>query len=84
MSAVLGALSGGSKGIALNPNMDKEKEEGKKEEREEENGEDGEEEEEEGNGEEEIVLGPQLPLKEQLEKDKVREKEGNPVFFFFS
>ncbi|KAJ8634396.1 hypothetical protein MRB53_027732 [Persea americana] len=65
MSAVMGALSG-SKDIPLDhPNMEKEKEEEKKEKREEEDGENDDDEEEEM-----VVLGPQVPLKEQLEKDK--------------
>ncbi|XXG78745.1 hypothetical protein AAC387_Pa08g2622 [Persea americana] len=65
MSAVMGALSG-SKDIPLDhPNMEKEKEEEKKEKREEEDGENDDDDEEEM-----VVLGPQVPLKEQLEKDK--------------
>ncbi|RWR87191.1 rho GDP-dissociation inhibitor 1-like protein [Cinnamomum micranthum f. kanehirae] len=65
MSAVMGALSG-SKDIPLDhPNMEKEKEEEKKEKREEEDGENDEDDEDEM-----VVLGPQVPLKEQLEKDK--------------
>ena len=64
----MGALSG-SKDIPLDhPNMEKEKEEEKKEKREEEDGENDDDDEEEM-----VVLGPQVPLKEQLEKDKVRE-----------
>lgn len=61
----MGALSG-SKDIPLDhPNMEKEKEEEKKEKREEEDGENDDDDEDEM-----VVLGPQVPLKEQLEKDK--------------